>query len=821
MADRPETTGLATGAGPPKESRKSLISERDMLQTILDHLPDFIYVKDTTGRYVVINEAVRKVLGAATDADVVGKTNVEFLSAEQAEFERQDDEQVLASGQALIDREEKMRDREGHELWLLISKIPLRDRRGNVTGLVGIDRDITHLKNNEAELRAARDQATLANQAKGDFLANMSHEIRTPMNAIIGMTDLLLETQLTGNQREYLEMVQSSGESLLTLINDILDFSKIDAGKLELDPVSFDIRECLGDTMKSLGLRAWEKGIELAVRIDNRIPAFLTGDAGRIRQVLINLTGNAIKFTEVGEVVLEIHCEACENGRATLNFSVRDTGIGIEPDKIGRVFGEFEQADASTTRRFGGTGLGLAISSRLVALMGGKIQVESEPGKGSRFHFTISLDIDASRTQRERQEQLVVVNGLRVLIVDDNATNRRILKEMLQNWGMVPITASTAAQALQLLQDARDEADPVRLVISDVNMPDVNGIQFVAQIVGRKLADSSGIVMLTSGARPEDANELRKLGVQNHLMKPVKQSELFSSLISSLCDGGLLNNSPPGAAEPAEEPEPVRRLNILLAEDNSVNQKLALGILGNLGHNVTVANNGAEAVAISARDPFDLILMDVQMPVMDGLKATGEIRRREIQSGDHIPVVAMTAHAMVGDREECIAAGMDDYLTKPVRLQDMALKLREMFGQDNPDGPGNRRFRSTESGRPADSQDSGSVSAEVAAIDWDHALLNTGGNRELLDEVLGIFLAETPQLMATALTAAEQEDCATLARAAHSIRGSMMFLDVRPVLETAQRVESFAELQQIKPARECLNVLRRQYDCMREMIANR
>ncbi len=665
-------------------AEKLLSDERDMLQTIMDHLPDFIYVKNVEGQYVVVNNAVRNILRANSIAEVVGKTNFDFLPADQAREEQQDDHRVISTGQPLIEREECLRDPRGNDLWILTSKLPLKDAAGNATGLVGIDRDITHLKLIQEKLRAAKETADQANQAKGDFLANMSHEIRTPLNAIIGMTDLLLETHLTHSQREYLGMVQSSGESLLSLINDILDFSKIEAGKFELDVATFDIRECLGDVMKSMGLRAYEKGIELAINIDNSIPRYLKGDAGRIQQIVINLVGNAIKFTEHGEVVLNLLCDSNDGQRATLHATVSDTGIGIETEKCERIFHEFEQADASTTRRFGGTGLGLAISSRLVEMMGGRIWVESELGQGSKFQFTITLDVDQEQSEEPHAHHMVDVNGLRVLVVDDNATNRRILKDMLTNWGMAPVTASGAKQALQLLRDAQEERDPIKILISDVNMPDVDGITLAAEIRNHRLMEMLSVIMLTSGARPSDTNRLRELGVTHHLMKPVKQSELFSTMVSTLDESRSYVERGFRIGVDDKESDESRPLNILLAEDNAVNQKLAQGILGSLGHEVTVANNGAEAVAMLSIDRFDLVLMDVQMPEMDGLTATRVIRNNEQSSGGHIPIVAMTAHAMKGDREQCLDAGMDDYLTKPIRLKELSLKLREMFPISDP-----------------------------------------------------------------------------------------------------------------------------------------
>jgi two-component system sensor histidine kinase/response regulator len=771
-----------------------LLDERDMLQSIMDHLPDFVYVKDRAGRYVVVNEAVRQVLKARSVSEVVGKSNEDFLPANQAALERADDEQVMSSGEALIDREEQMiDDATGKKLWLLTSKLPLFDNHGNVHGLVGIDRNVSRLKESEEQLRAAKEAADEANRAKSDFLANMSHEIRTPMNAIIGMTDLLLETQLTKTQREYLSMVQDSGESLLMLINDILDFSKIEAGKFELDCSTFDIRETLGDTMKGLGLRAHGKGLELAFRVDSDIPKYLQGDPGRIRQIVVNLVGNAIKFTETGEVVLEIECQERDASQVRLRFTVIDTGIGISEEHRSRVFEEFEQADASTTRKFGGTGLGLAISSRLVQLMKGNIRVESEIGKGSKFQFEILLDIDTSRQGSIPSESLVDVHGVRVLVVDDNATNRRILKDMLTNWGMNPTTTSGGAAAVQALADANEEEDPFRILISDVNMPDIDGLALARQVVAQKLLQPASVIMLTSGARPNDSSDLRALGIAQHLLKPVKQSELFNGMVVALDATGIQPTNGRSKSVSDRPATSLPELQILLAEDNVVNQKLAIGILGSLGHHVTIANNGREALERIEQRDFDIILMDVQMPEMDGLTATRELRRREAQTKTHVPVVAMTAHAMKGDREYCLASGMDDYLCKPIRMKDMAKKLAQLF-------PMIDRCKSTME-RHSEFVDPDDV------IPWSEALANVNNDRKLLCDVIEVFLKDTPGLLMQAVEAANQDDTNALQAAAHAVKGSMMFLNPKDALACAQKVEQLAITGDVNAARQALDDL--------------
>ena len=471
--------------------------------------------------------------------EIVGRTLADLYPKQFAEDARREDENVMRSGEVLEDVFDNEVD--GKTVYYASRKGPVRDEHNEVIGIQTIFWDITEQRLAEQaliaereELRAAKDAADEANRAKSDFVANMSHEIRTPMNAIIGMTDLLLGSELTHTQREYLRMVQESGEALLTLINDILDFSKIEAGKFELLSTTFDIHELLGDTMKGMGFRAHTKGLELVFHVDEDIPKKLIGDPGRIRQIVVNLVGNAIKFTSTGEVLFEIKCQNKTDSQADLLISVIDTGIGIAKEHCDKVFKEFEQADASTTRRFGGTGLGLAISSRLVGLMNGRIWVESEFGEGSKFQIELSLGIDQSETDLAKPTSRIDVQGIRVLIVDDNATNRRILKDMLTNWGMNPTTTSGGDAALTALIDAAEEADAFQLIISDVNMPGMDGLMLARSIVEKALLNPANVIMLTSGARPEDSKRLQSLGISLHLLKPAKQSELYDAVVSSL-----------------------------------------------------------------------------------------------------------------------------------------------------------------------------------------------------------------------------------------------------------------------------------------------
>lgn len=522
----------------------------------------------------------------------------------------------------------------------------------------------SQLVRSEAELRAAKDKAEEATRAKSQFLANMSHEIRTPMNGVIGAAELLRDTTLTASQREYLYMVTQSAEALLHLINDILDFSKIEAGRLELEQVSFNLRDELADTLQSFAARATEKGIELACHVGLDVPDALEGDPHRLRQVIINLVGNALRFTDQGEVVVDIAVDGIEDQDVWLRLAVSDTGPGIPADKQQLIFEAFAQADTSFTRRYGGTGLGLTIASQLVQLMGGQLQLESTTGRGSVFHFTLPFTLSQVEPTGLPVEQ-PTLRGLPVLVVDDNDTNRRILDEMIRGWGLKPQTVDSGPKALAALRNAAGIGRPFRLVLLDMMMPDMDGFAVAREIARGSEAERPAVIMLSSAHKDEMARRKQAVGISSFLLKPVRQSELLEAIFAV-----LKVTVADEASAPAPAPDHRTPLHVLLAEDNAVNQRLALRLLEKRGHRVKIVGNGALAIEALANDSFDVVLMDVQMPEMDGFQATAAIREQERATGKHMPVIAMTAHAMRGDRERCLAAGMDDYISKPLRAED-------------------------------------------------------------------------------------------------------------------------------------------------------
>ena len=671
--------GIHHDATTPKQMEQALRATQDRLKLAQSVLSLGTWEVDLASHTVECSEQLLRLYG-------VDEPRRQLSLAEWHSFIHPEDRRIISEawehfrdGQP-FDGQYRVIWPDGSLHWFHSKALAVFDEHGHAIRVIGIDFDITAHKRIEEELSQAKAAAEAASRAKSEFLANMSHEIRTPLNGVVGMTELALETELNPEQREFLTTVKISADSLLTVINDILDFSKIEAGRLELDPTEFRLREFMEETCKLLALRAHQKGLELVCDVAPSAPEWVVGDAARIRQVLLNLVGNALKFTERGEVVIALeHRPSESDGGVVLAIDVRDTGIGITPEQQKIIFQPFAQADGSTTRRYGGTGLGLTICQRLVALMGGTIGMRSEVGRGSTFHFTVRVGI-AKEPRGDRTAEAAALPPVPVLVVDDNRTNRRILFETLARWGMHPLVAGDAEEALEIY---RLSGYAIPLILSDVHMPEKDGFELAAAI--RKESQTSRIILLTSGSHPGDMARCRDLDVDAYLTKPIAQNELRGAIqrvLQPLVEQAARAASRSPQAQ-ARQPQQITigPLRILVVEDNAVNQKVAVRMLEREGHSVEVAGNGREALDALARETFQLVVMDIQMPEMDGFEATMAIRARERVSGGHLPILAMTAHAMTGDPERCLAAGMDDFIAKPVRKADLLQAIHTLIAR--------------------------------------------------------------------------------------------------------------------------------------------
>ncbi len=772
-----EVLGLSGSITDIHDRRLAEQQQRDQLhfvEELIETIPSPIYFKDTSGHYLGFNKSMCDFFGIER-SQWIGKTSVELLVRDESALHVNLDNELLEKGGVQV-VETVFHDGQGGRHDVMVHKSLFTRGDGTVGGILGIITDISERKSFEEELVHARVAAEVANQAKSDFLANVSHEIRTPMNAIIGMTDLVLDTDLSLEQREYLGMVKSSADALLTLINEILDFSKTETGKLDLDIVPFSLHASLSMAVGTLALRATEKCLDLRYEVPEGVPDYLLGDPYRLRQVLINLINNAIKFTHQGGVLVSVQVQQASASDVLLKFMVKDTGIGIPADKHDMIFEAFSQVDSSTTRRYGGTGLGLTISSRLVTLMGGKIELMSAPGEGSSFFFSLRFPL-ASEPVSERAK-LDTLERLPVLVVDDNTLNRQLMCEMLLNWRMAPTAVDSATAARDALLAAHHKGNDFRLVILDACMSDMDG--FSASVLLREVLPQPHalkIIMLTSAGERGDAARCRELGISAYLMKPVEQSEMLDTIMLAL---GAPDDGEAGLITRHSLREARRPLNILLAEDNPVNQTMAVRILEKLGHQVSLALDGEEAFAkVKAAGPggFDAVFMDVQMPNMSGLDATHAIRAWEQALADagghcHTHIIAMTARAMSGDREMCLEAGMDDYVSKPVQTSNVVAALaRAEYGQDTP---------ATEH-----------LPLEDGRVVYDRAwvLENVGGDEDILAQIVAVFLEDYAEPLLDLADAVTRQDKEGIRRAAHSTRGMVANFNAEQAIFAAQVLE--------------------------------
>jgi len=811
-----------------KEADETLRKANELIRAVVQHSPVAIAVLDANSVVRMWNPAAEGLFGWS-EAEVLGG-RLPTVSAEGREIHQSISAGAMR-GQTISNVELRRKRKDGSWLDIQVLNAPIFDAHGQIVGHLRVMNDTTERKQAEeklkryaAELEAARDgqeqntrdltqaldalgnakvQAEAASQAKSEFLANMSHEIRTPLNGVLGMSELLLDTPLSAEQSEYLTMLKLSTDTLLTLVNDILDFSKIEGRKIILDAIEFKLPESLGDTLKSLAVRASQKGLEVAYSLSPQVPEYLIGDPGRLRQIILNLVGNAIKFTEKGEVVVRVEVDSQSEDTAALHFSVRDTGIGIPPDKRQIIFGPFEQADASSTRRYGGTGLGLAITSHLVNLMGGRIWVESAPGQGSNFHFTGRFGL-GRRPGAARWAEFPRLRNLPALVVDDNSTNRHILVEVLRCWKMVPSEADGGRRALALLEQSKRARNPYAVILLDSQMPDMEGFT-VAEFVKRdpELAGAV-ILLLTSGGQPGDAARCRQLGISAYLTKPVKQSELLEAVLLAL--GAPSGHSPQPLVTRHFLQEERMKLHILLAEDNPVNQALVMRVLEKRGHTVEVVGNGKKALEFlegAAPTRFDLILMDMLMPEMNGEECVARIRAKEKGSTSRIPIIALTAHAMNGDRERFLAIGVDGYLPKPVRAQQLLETIEGLL--PIPAGP--------VASHPPDNR-------RENVLDRHQVLARFGRDKLLLGNLISAYFDDYPKLIAAARDAAARQDRVELQRAIQVLGNNLALFSARAACQAADLAELAGRAQSLEHVGEALAHLEEELERLQPALAN-
>jgi PAS domain S-box-containing protein len=782
-----------------KRAEEAVRSSEQLYRLLFQRNMAGVFRTSLDGRFIDCNESFAQILGYSSPAELLR------LRAQDCYMDVGMREMLISrlnEYKAVASYELCLRRKDGSRAWVLENSSLVENGNGASPMIEGTVIDITERKRAEEEWRQAKEAAEAANRVKSEFLANVSHEIRTPLNGVVGMTELALDTPLSPEQREYLEAIKSSAGSLLTVINTLLDFSKIEARKLDLDSVEFRLSDTLGEALKSLAYHAQQKGLELCLETSPAVPDILQGDPGRLRQVIVNLLGNATKFTERGEVVLRVERQTEELGKLCLHFSVRDTGIGIPREKHQVIFEPFAQVDGSTKRRFSGTGLGLTICSRLVEMMGGKIWLESEVGKGSTFHFTACFRPAAPRLEDAAAPNL---HGLQVLVVDDNPTCLRILGSLLRQWNAQAALCGSGGEALIKLDQAKHQNRPFGVVLMDARRPDADGYAVVERIKYEPVLAKATVMMLSGATQSAEIARCQESGVAAYLTKPVLAQELLNALLRA---SGTVQGQTAEATGPEISPQPkaTRNLRILLVEDNEVNSNLVTRLLGKQGHTVVVAGNGREALAAVQNGPggvFDLILMDVQMPDMDGFETTAAIRARELLTGGRVPIIAVTAYAMKGDRERCLAAGMDGYMSKPIRVQELLDLLREHEALP---------VQTSEVPPLHEQEECRHVGNEGEQVDRRALLDRLDGDTQLLGELIDIYLSESPSLLAAAQRALQEKNGQDLARLAHTIKGSAGNFIARAPFEPAERLEAFAEQGDFLRAQEAMSALEREME---------
>jgi two-component system sensor histidine kinase/response regulator len=769
---------------------------RTRMAALVDSSFDAIIGKDVAGKIISWNMGAERVYGF-TEQEAVGQT-IAFILPPGIDEEEPEILRAMQTGQRLEQFETVRRRKDGSLIPVSLTLSIIADNNTTIIGSSTIERDITDSKRQKEELQQAKEAAEEATRMRAEFLANVSHELRTPMNAIIGMTQITLDEDVTDDVRDYVQTANDAAHSLLTLLNDILDFSKIESGKFTIANEPFCLRETVDETVKTLSTRAFDKGIELACEIEPACPDNLMGDPTRVRQVLTNLIGNAIKFTDQGEVILAVKASKEWPQKTRLRFSVRDTGIGIPLDDQRRILEPFMQVDASSTRRHGGTGLGLAICTELIQLMGGRISMESEVGVGSQFSFQLSFarqkDPGSGSIGSNDFTPIEQLRNMRVLVVDDNETNRRIMSESLSNWSMCPDTANDGQQALGRLQQAREAGSPYPLVIVDALMPQMDGYALSEEIAERFSDPPPVILMLSSSDRREFRQREEEAGISVYLQKPVSQSDLMDAVIRALNVRFAADDISDGDAQ---RPRSNAALSVLLAEDTPANQKLVTTILKKRGHAVTVAQNGREAVELFGRQAFDVILMDVQMPSMDGIQATTAMREQEASSDSPTPIIAMTAHAMRGDREKCLNAGMDAYIAKPIDAK-VLIELVESISHESLPARGDTPSMETRNA----SKESAST-----AIDFDGTMKRLAGDMDLFRDFIGYFDEDSPKLLVSLRDAIANDEAPIVQRAAHSLKGLAANFGAEGCVAAAHKLEECGKNHDLAIASELLRGL--------------